>query len=466
MEKLIINKEKSTISSNQNLVPPAKKNTKLAPVPMALFLVVFLALIAFGALPRVFQQQALLMHTKEQLTEAPAVSVTVVQPGPAIEEFTLPGSTEAIQDAPIYARVNGYLHKRYVNIGDHVRAGQVLADIDTPEIDQQVEAAQSAVEQATANVDNAQEALKKAQADALNAADDVRRGETDLQFYTTQVKRYIDLAKQGAVSLEDRDTHIQQYNSGAATLDSFKDAVGSAKATMNSAKAAVRVAQAALDSAKAQYHQIEATRSFKKVTALFDGVVTQRNVDAGALITSGSNNSNTILFEIAKTDILRVFVYVPEQYVPYIHTNQQTLLNFQEYPTREFTGVVTNVSGGLDPDSKTLQVEIHVPNPSHLLMPGMYAKVRFRAPVQTRLPVVPATTLQTRADGGFIYTVDSQKRAHMNKIEIARDLGGRFAVFKGIAIGDTVIIHPPEDIQDGMLVNPVPITNTESQQEK
>ena len=433
---------------------------------MAFFVIVFLALIAFGALPRIFQQQALIFHTKAELAEAPSVSVTTVQAGPKIEEFTLPGSTEAIQDAPIYARVNGYLHKRYVSIGDHVKAGQVLADIETPEIDQQVQAAQSTVEQASASLDNARAALKKAEADVLNASDDVRKGETDLQFYTTQVKRYKGLAQQGAVSLEDRDSHIQQYNSGVATLDSLHDTVRSANAAENSAMAAVRVAEAALDAAKAQYHQIEATRSFKNVTALFDGVVIQRNVDAGALITSGSSNSNTVLFEIAKTDILRVLVYVPEQYVPYIHTEQQALLDFQEYPLRDFTGIVTNVAGGLDPESKTLKVEIHVPNSAHLLMPGMYAKVRFRAPAEIRLPIVPATVLQTRVDGEFIYTVDSDKRAHMHKIQVARDMGGQFEVFKGVAIGDTVIVNPPDDIQDSMLVSPVLMPNTEAKSNK
>ncbi len=448
-------------------MPSRKQMSKTKTLLVGSSVIVFLALIALGALPRIFQQQALIFHTKTELAEAPLVSVTTVQAGPAVEEFILPGSTEAIQDAPIYARVNGYLNKRYVTIGDHVHAGQVLADIDTPEIDQQVQAAHSAVEQASAGLDNTKAALKKAEADVLNASDDVRRGETDLEFYTAQVKRYKDLAQQGAVSLEDRDTHVQQYNSGVATLDAFNDAVRSAKATENSAKAAVRVAEAALDSAKAQYHQIEATRSFKNVTALFDGIVIQRNVDAGALVTSGSNNSNTVLFEIARTDVLRVLVYVPEQYVPYIHEGEQALLDFQEYPLRDFAGIVKHVAGGLDPTSKTLKVEIHVKNPDHLLMPGMYAKVRFRAPAEVRLPVVPATVLQTRADGEFIYTVDSENRAHMHKITIARDMGGQFEVFKGVAIGDTVIVNPPDDIQDSMLVKPVLASNgSESNSEK
>ena len=462
MEHPIMNEEKQSLSSKQPIMSARSLSNKNKALLIGFFVIVFLALVILGALPRILQQQSLIFQTKSELAEAPSVSVTVAQAGPATEEFILPGSAEAIQDAPIYARVNGYIHKRYVTIGDHVHTGQVLADIDTPEIDQQVQAAQSTVEQASASLDNARATFKKAQADVLNAKDDVRRGQTDLEFYTAQVKRYKDLAQQGAVSLEDRDTHVQQYNSGVATLDAYKDAVRSAIASEASAKAAVHVAEAALDSAKAQYQQIAATRSFKNVTALFDGIVIQRNVDAGALVTSGSNNSNTILFEIARTDVLRVLVYVPEQYVPYINTDEQALLNFQEYPLKQFTAIVKHVAGGLDPDSKTLKVELHVQNSDHLLMPGMYAKVRFKAPAKVRLPVVPATVLQTRADGEFVYTVDSAKRAHMNKILIARDMGGQFEVYKGITIGDTVIVNPPDDIQDSMLVNPVLITKSDS----
>jgi RND family efflux transporter MFP subunit len=379
----------------------------------------------------------------------------VAQPGSAVEDFTLPGSTEAIQDAPIYARVNGYLHKRYVTIGDKVHAGQLLADIEVPEIDQQVAAAQSAVTQAEAGLDNAQEALVRADAAAVTASANVRKGRTDLQFYTAEVGRYTQLATEGAVSMETRDAQVQAYHGGKAVLDSLHGAESGAQAAVKSAKAAVNQAEAALNVARANLSQMEATRSFRNVTALFDGIVTKRNVDAGALITSGSNNSNAVLFEIAKTDILRVFVYVPEQYVPFIKEQQQAFLEFQEYPGRKFTGTVTHVSGGLDPASKTLQVEIHVPNDTHTLMPGMYAKVHFQAPSVVRLAVVPATVLQTRADGQYVYIVDAQNRVHMNRLEIGRDLGGQFEVFKGVMTGDHVILNPPDDVRDGMLVTPV-----------
>ncbi|MBI2811624.1 MAG: efflux RND transporter periplasmic adaptor subunit [Candidatus Melainabacteria bacterium] len=449
----------TTLPEGQNVAPvPPISTTKRSNLPWVfgtIAIVVLLGLIAFGALPRIFQQQALIQDTKKQNSESPSVSVTVAQPGASIEEFVLPGSTQAIQVASIYARVNGYLDQRFANIGDHVSAGQVLATIDTPEIDQQVQAADSAVQQASAQVENARETQLKAQADMRTVAANVRKGQTDLQFYTAEVKRYTGLAKQGAVSLEDRDSHIQQYNGAVATLESLNEAERSAKATYNSAAAAVKAAQSALDTSKAQLKQVTATRSFKKVTAPFSGIVTKRNVDAGALITSGSNNSNAILFEVAKTDVLRVFVYVPEQYVPYVHSGEKAFLNFPEYPRQDFVGTVTNVSGGLDETSKTLQVEIHVPNQDHVLMPGMYAKVRFQAPSTLRLPVVPASTLQTRADGSFVYVVDANNVVHMHKLEVGRDLGGQFEVSKGVNTGDKVIISPQDTISDGMKVEPV-----------
>lgn len=445
----------SSSFSSAPVPPPPPRRSGAVWIVGVIVVVVLVVLIAFGALPRIFQQQSLIQEAKKQNSEAPSVSTVIAQPGAAIEEFVLPGSTQAIQVASIYARVNGYLNERFANIGDQVKTGQVLATIDTPEIDQQVQAAESAVQQAQAQVENAKETQVKAQADMRTVAANVRKGQTDLQFYTAEVKRYTGLAKQGAVSLEDRDSHVQQYNGAIATLESLNEAERSAKATYNSAAAAVKAAQSALDTAKAQHQQVEATRSFKKVTAPFSGIVTKRNVDAGALITSGSNNSNSVLFEVAKTDVLRVFVYVPEQYVPYIHQGEIAKLSFPEYPRQDFEGTVTNVSGGLDETSKTLQVEIHLPNQNHVLLPGMYAKVRFQAPSTLRLPVIPASTLVTRADGQFVYVVDNNNVVHVRKLEVGRDLGGQFEVSNGVNSGEKVIVSPQDYIIDGMKVDPV-----------
>lgn len=439
--------------TDETVVVRKSKNKTL--IVAACFGLVLLGLLLIGFLPRIYKQQTLVERTNTELAQAPSVVVATARAGDSIQEFTLPGTTQAIQDAPIYARVNGYLSKRYVNIGDHVRSGQVMADIDTPEIDQQVQAAKSDVEQATANVDTATQSLNKAEADALTAKANVLKGKTDLEFATTQVGRYTGLAQQGAVSMEDRDARTQQYNAAVAVLDSLKQAEKSAQANVNSARAAVHVAGAGLNTAKAKLHQLEATRSFKRVTAPFDGVVVKRTVDAGALITAGSDNANAVLFEVAKTDKLRVFVYVPEQYVSYIHTGEKVILSFQTYPRQKFEAVVANVAGGLDAESKTLQVEIHVANNDGKLLPGMYAQCKFEAPSQFRLPLVPATTLQVRPDGGFVYVVDNQNRVHVRKMTIGRDLGGQFEVANGVNVGERVIVNPTDQLQENELVSPV-----------
>ena len=454
MERPIANPPQEHNLPVENSLTIPKKRSGGGVIWLILGIVALVGLIAFGALPRINQRRELEKHTKEQGALAMSVSVIAAQPGAAMQEFSLPGNTEAIQDAPIYSRVDGYLHKRYVNIGDTVKAGQVLADIETPELDQQVLVAASSAEQANANLDTARQNYLKSQVDEKSAAANVQKAKTDLQFYTRELARYRQLVAQGAVSAEDSDARLQAYNAGMANLDSMVAAERSAQVSITSAKAAVHVAQAAANAAQSLHDQYQATQSFKKVTALFDGVVTKRNVDAGALIASGSSNNNNLLFEIAKTDVLRVFVYVPEQYVEYVEDKEHAILDFQEFPTTHFDGIVTNVSGGIDPQSKTLQVEIHVPNANHKLLPGMYAQVRFQVPTKIRLPVVPATTLQTRPDGAFMFVVDKAHHAHLHKVFVGRDLGGQFEIASGINVGDLVIINPSDEIRDDMLVTP------------
>ena len=450
-------------ANEPEMLPPvassaSAKRKSSPPLGYGLGLLAFAAmgsLIYFGLMPRLEQQSSLIRQTKEALAQAPSVSVVVAEEGPEIQEINLPGAAEAIQDAPIYARVNGYLNKRYVNIGDLVHKGQVLAEIDTPELDQQVLAAVSAEEQAHANLDNTKEALQKAHADLRSAAANSKKAGTDLQYYSRQLERYKSLMQQGAVSAEDLDTRTQNYNAGVANLESIKAAERSAEASVNSAKAAIHVAEAAWNAASASRKQLQATQSFKRVTALFDGIVVRRNVDAGVLISAGGAQSSSLLFEIAKTDVLRVFVYVPEPYVPYIHKDQEAALKFQEFPNRSFVGKVSNVAGGIDPASRTLQVELHVPNDKNELLPGMYAQVTFKCPAIVRSTTVPATTLQTRADGAFMYVLDPGNYVHMHKVEIGRDLGGQFEITSGIKAGDRVIVAPSDMLRTGVRVNPV-----------
>ena len=296
-------------------------------------------LIAIGALPRYFQTQSLLSHKKQELSQATSVSYVVAQPSPAVQDFVLPGSTEAILTAPVYARVDGYLHLRNVNIGDSVKTGQLLAEIETPELDKQVQSASSTVKQTDANLDNAQQSLKKAQADQRTAAANVEKSKSDLAYAKIEYTRYDQLAQTGAVSTEDRDTRVTNYRGAVATLTATEQAEKSAAWQVKVAQASVRAAQAGTDAASSTRDQIAATRGFQQVRAPFNGIITQRNVDPGSLITSGSNSTNTTLFTLANTDVLRIFAYVPEQYISEVLSARAAeLLAFQAFPDERFTG--------------------------------------------------------------------------------------------------------------------------------
>lgn len=428
---------------------------KLTPSMVLIPVLVLTTLVAFGAVPRYFQHETLVSHKQQQLSQAPSVSYIVAAPSPAVQEFVLPGSTEAILTAPVFARVDGYLHLRNVNIGDKVHKGEVLAQIDTPELDKQVQAADNSVKQAKANLLNADETLKKAKIDELTAQANVQKAKTDMEYARLEYVRYDQLARTGAVSNENRDQMLTNYKGALATLESMMEAERSAAAQVKVATTGVQVAQAALQVAQSTRDQYAATQAFKEVKASFDGVVTQRNVDPGALITSGSTSTNTVLFSVAKTDILRIYAYIPEQYISEVHVGQTAALTFQSFPNERFTGTVTYVAGGLNPTSRTLQVEIHVPNAGGRLMPGMYAEVHFEALSKTRLPIVPGSAVQFIADGCFVYTIDNQNHVRMRKVTVARDLGGQVEIQNGISIGEKVVVTTTDDVVDGALVTPV-----------
>ena len=431
--------------------PPLRISPWLIIVPV----IAIGALVVWGAWPRIMQRESLLTQKKEQLLQAQSVSYVVAAPAPPILEFVIPGATQAILDTPIYARVDGYIRQGYANLGDRVHAGQVLAEIDTPELDNQVQTAASNVEQAKASLENAKQALDKAQHDKTTASANLRKTKADLTLAVAEYNRYKLLALQGAVSLEELDTRLSNYNGGIATVQAALGSEQSALAAVKSATAAVRASEASLHSMQSQYDQICSTRAFKRVTAKFDGVVTKRNVDQGALVSSGSNSSNTVLYQVANVDVLRVFAYVPEQYVSAVHLGATTGLSFQAFPGQKFTGKVIYVAGGIDPDSRTLQVEIHVPNQDHKLLPGMYAQIKFQEPSTSNIGIIPASAVETTAGGAFVYVIDQNNRLRRTPIQIAVDLGGRIAVDKGVRPGDKVVVSISDDILDGALVNPV-----------
>jgi RND family efflux transporter MFP subunit len=337
---------------------------------------------------------ALAVVTKETRDAAiPTVSVIHATEGAAAQEIVLPGTIQPFTDAPIYARTTGYLRKWYADIGAHVRAGQLLADIDTPEVDRQ---------------------LDQARADLATA-------EANAKLARTTAARYRDLIKTNSVSQQDLDN----ANGG---LEARETAIASERANVN---------------------RLEELHAFAKIEAPFDGVVTARNVDVGALITSGSGARE--LFHVASVQKLRVFVNVPEVYSRAATPGLTADLTLAEYPGRRFTGTLVRTSESIDVASRTLLTEIDVDNKSGELLAGSYAQVHMKLPSNEATTKLPVNALIFGAEGLQVAKVVNGK-AMLSSVTLGRDYGDSVEVLSGLTPADDVIVNPPDSLESGTVV--------------
>lgn len=361
-----------------------------------LFVILILlgAAVVYGLWSRSAAEKKLTETSKENAVLT--VNVTHATVNGTQSEIALPGNTQAFNDTPIYARTNGYLKSFYVDIGQRISKGKLMAIIETPEVDEQLQVAQ-------AN-------LKSAQA--------------DLALANTTSERYQNLLKQDSVSKQETDVAI----SGAAAH------------------------KAALDAAEANVRRLQQLQSFEKIYAPFSGVVTARNTDIGALIDSGSGSSQPRdLFRIASTDKLRVFVAVPETYAPAIHNGDTATLTLQEFPGQQFVGTIARNSNAIDMTSRTLNVEVDVNNADGRLLPGAYAFVHFKLPQQVRQLSVPANTLLFRAEGLRVGVV-RDGHVHLQPVTIARDNGATLQIATGLTANDAIILDPSDSLAEGQAV--------------
>src|SRR5919204_1284057 len=339
--------------------------------------------------------RALAVVTRETRDLAvPAVAVATPERGAPQEEIVLPGTMRAFNDAAIYARTNGYLKRWHVDIGAPVRTGQLLAEIDTPEIDHQ---------------------LQQARADLATA-------EANARLAQTTAERYRDLMQTDSVSRQD-----------------FDNANGNLEAR-----------QAAVESARANVKRLEQLQSFKRIEAPFAGIVTARNTDIGALIDSGSNARE--LFHIAAVQKLRVFVNVPEVYARAARIGLEADLTLKEFPGRRFTGTLVRTAQSIDVASRTLLTEIDVDNPRGDLLPGSYAEVHLKLPTPASTLKLPVSALIFRADGLVIATVRNGNRIAIIPVTAGRDYGNSVEILSGLKGGEQVVVNPPDSLTDGQRV--------------
>jgi RND family efflux transporter MFP subunit len=380
-----------------------------------------------GYIPLAKRNVVLRGEAQQQEQALPRVEVIQVSRSSPRSELELPGDIQAITEAPILARADGYLVRRMVDIGDRVQSGQLLVEIAAPELDQQVS-------QAKANLQQAQAALEQALANQ-------EQGKANLELARVTAERWNTLTSQGVVSRQDNDQYQANYRMQTANLQALEKAVAAQRSNIVAAEANL-----------ARLVELE---GYRMVKAPFDGVITVRNLDVGALVNAGS----TLLFRIAQTGTLRTYVNVPQANATFIHPGQPGTLRVSSFPGRSFRGTVARTASALDPGSRTLLVEVQVANADGALLPGMYAQVDLsvNSALQSRTAaplLVPADALIVRAEGTEVAVVRPDHRVHLQKIEPGRDYGDRLEVLGGLQEGDTIVPNPG-DLTEGAEVNPV-----------
>ncbi|HVN06528.1 MAG TPA: efflux RND transporter periplasmic adaptor subunit [Bryobacteraceae bacterium] len=404
--------------------PQPRSGRKTLLVFFGLIAVLIGASVLGGLLPRLTREKALLAAAATEAGQVPAVEVSVAHEASARGTLDLPGDMQAEVDSPIFARVDGYVRSRLVDYGDRVKAGQLLAEIDTPELDQQIR-------QARATLSQAQSALNEVRADL-----DLSKANLNLARLT--VERWRRLAKGGVVARQEADQKEADYAVGEAQ-------VARAQASIATAQETVRANEASL-------HRLEETKAFARITAPYDGVITARNIDPGWLVNSGSGGVARELFHIAQIQVLRIFVNVPQTDVESIHPGQTAELRVQELPGQVFSAKVTRIANALDANSRAMLTVLEVANPRGVLMPGMYAEVRFATGRTQAAVIIPGDALILGRQGPRVAVVGTDHRVHFRAIRIGQDLGSELEVVAGLSAGEMVVANPSDAVRENATV--------------
>ena len=367
-----------------------------------------LAGLSFGAWRHYRQHQEVIATADRERDFVPSVHVATIEESPSITSVTLPGTTAAFAAANIYARATGYIAKRSVDIGDHVKSGDLLAQLAVPELDDQISQNEATLTQLKAALDQAQANLKLAQVTWDRDRPLVKEG------WTTQ--------QQGTVDVQ----------------------------TLKAQEAAVSVAQANVAAQENLLKMLHQNRDYASVVAPFDGVITQRNVDVGSLV-QGNATTGTFMFEMMQRDVIRVWVYVPQDAAFGVAPGVDATVRVPELPDRAFAGKVTRIADALQSGTRTLLTEIDLPNPDGALASGIYCTVELKIPRKTPAFVLPAEALIFNRNGQQV-AVANNGTAQIRKVRVTRDLGTRVEVDTGVKPGEQVILNPPVTLVEGSKV--------------
>jgi RND family efflux transporter MFP subunit len=408
-------------------------------------------LLLIGILPRLRRRQAALdqVHATENRIEA--VSAVKAQAAPPSSELTQPANALAVAEATIYARSNGYIRARYVDIGSKVKEGQLLAIIETPELDQEFEQANATVSQAKAAREQARAGLAQAQAALSQAQANLNQAKANEEISRITNTRWQTLVSKGVIPKQSGDERRTDYDARHAGVAAAEAAVETGQATVNVQQANLVAAQAAMEAQEANMRRLTHLRAFERVLAPFDGVITERKVEKGDLITAGSGSDRN-LFSIAQPDVLRVQVNVPQTYSVDIRPGDNTDVTVQERPGEIFSGRIIRTANALDPLARTLLTEVYVQNKNGRLLPGMYALVRFHVTRSHPVQIVPTDAVIFNSKGTRLATVTSNKTIHFVTVAVGRDLGANIEITDGLHAGDIVVSNPPDSLEEGQQV--------------
>ncbi len=442
---------KATAHPEVDQLAQSKSSSKRPPIAVVVFVMSLIAtfgcILAYGVFARAEQSKETDIHESRK-NAVPSYAVSIVEEGQKTVELKLPANIQAIQEFSIYSRCDGYLKRRLVDIGDRVRKGQLLVEVDAPELGKQLKREIADSKQATAQVKSAEADLAQALSVVETNKATVKRLEAQIRYSMAQVNRYSDLATQGAVSVELRDEKVRDVSTDRASLEAANSAVAAATAQANAYREKIAAAKANVDAAIASVEEIETTASFQKVLAPCDGVITSRNVDAGALVSRGSSTNNQELMKMARTDVLRVFVYIPQSDYQGAVVGMPAKITVAELPKQTFNAKISHISGGLDPTSRTLLAEIQIPNQSGKLLPGMFAQVSMIAQRQDPPALAPDSSVVVKPDGQYVVMLKGGT-AHYQRIKTGRDFGKQSEVISGLKAGDQVLTQPTTDLREG-----------------
>ena len=368
--------------------------------------------LSLGVWGKISQEQQVMATAEQARDFVPSVDVATIEASPATFSVTLPGTAAAFAAANIFARATGYIAKRNVDIGDHVRAGELLAQLAVPELDDQISQNEATLDQLKSTLD---------QAEATRKLQQVTWG------------RDAPLVEKGWVTRQQGDVDVQN---------------------LKGHEAAVAAAQHNVTAQENLVKQLHQQRDYASVVAPFEGVITQRNVDVGSLV-QGNATSGTFMFEIMQEDVIRVSAFVPQDAAFGVAPGVAAIVHVPELPDREFPGTVTRIADALQPGTRTLLTEIDIPNPDGALTPGIYCTIELRTPRKRPSFSVPADAIIFNRNGMQVAVVSNGK-AEIRKVNVKRDLGTRVEVDSGIKAGDQVILNPPVTLVDGSEVLPRP----------